>query len=72
MTPELLSNYLKVLRDSGAIQVGMELEGGFKLSVGFAPQEPSMTGRTPTPGGWKGETVGLDDSMLLPEPRPVD
>lgn len=77
MSPELLAEYLKVLRTAGVMQAGLEIplvyDGEIhvtKLNVLMSPEGvPPETLTTPvvrtepTPGGWKGGTTNLDESM---------
>ncbi len=73
MTPELLKQYLDVLRGAGLMSAHLEV-GDTKLNVVFAPEVPmgSIGGLdSPAPGGWKGPERLDDLSQFEPEPEAI-
>lgn len=63
MTPELLKQYLKVLRAENVMS-GRVVFDGLELAVTFGPEYPSDGADAPPaplPGGWKAEVSDPDD-----------
>lgn len=62
MSPELLEQYLKVMRNAGVQSAKLTLGIGEELAVVLGPAFDSLENHSasPIPGGWKG-THGLDE-----------
>lgn len=62
MSPEILKEYLKVLREFNAMSADI-YNGADRISIVLGPEMPSF-GSAPEPGGWK-SPQNLDDPEKL-------
>lgn len=69
MTPAVLAEYLRIIREAGCMSA--QLKGidcdtkSFELSVVLAPDISSPVGKIPEPGGWK--SPDLDKAFEVEE-----
>ena len=68
LTPELLAQYLDVMRKAGLMTAHLKTPQG-EVAVTFGPDSAPLPGDSPTPGGWKGPDRLDADFDPREEPR---